>query len=289
MIQWYPGHMAKAKRILQQDLKLVDLVVETLDARIPVSSRNPDINELLHNKKKIIALNKIDLADPSLTDKWRDYFKEESAVTGVNSVTGEGFGKLLSLIKEQAREINTEMKKRGRKNREIRIMIIGIPNVGKSALINKLAGSSISKTGNRPGVTRGRQWVKVEGEIQLLDTPGILWPKFDDEDVGYKLAVTGAISDDIFDTEMAAYRLIKYLIEIDRERLEDVYQITIETAEPYDILPLIGRKRGCLMSGGKVDRNRASETLLNDFRSGKLGRVTLEKPVMGDKDELAGT
>lgn len=280
MIQWYPGHMAKAKKILKEDLKLIDLVVEVLDARIPSSSRNPDLDELLQNKERIVVLNKIDLADKALTLSWEEFLQRKFSVVKINSLEGEGVQELLGLIEERGRVINRAIQKRGRRSRDIRIMILGIPNVGKSALINVLAGISITKTGNKPGVTRGRQWIKVGERIQLLDTPGILWPKFEDEDVGYKLALTGAVSDDIFDQELAAYKLIEYLLAIDRGILEKGYGIEIKTDQPYDILPLIGRKRGCLMSGGKVDRSRASRTLINDFRKGKLGPVTLEKPVM---------
>lgn len=286
MIQWYPGHMARAKRKLKEDLKLVDIVIELLDARIPESSSNPDLKELLHNKKKIVALNKIDLASDSITEDWKKYLKKQNSVVGINSLKGEGINELLNLIKNEGKTINKDLKEKGRNEREVRIMIIGIPNVGKSALINTLAGSNYAKTGNRPGVTRGKQWIKVQNKIQLLDTPGILWPKFDEEDVGYKLAVTGAISDDIFDKEMAAYKLIGFLNDINQKIIEDVYEIKIEQMQPYDILPLIGRKRGCLMSGGKVDRVRTSETLINDFRKGKLGKISLEKPPVEEKHGL---
>lgn len=282
LVQWYPGHMAKARRILNKDLKLIDLVVEVLDARIPVSSQNPDLDELIKDKKRILALNKYDLADPGLTRQWLDYFTEKYQAVRVNSLNGEGINELIGLIKNYANEINQRITKKGRNKREIRIMIIGIPNVGKSALINALAGMGMAKTGNRPGVTRGRQWIKIGDDIQLLDTPGILWPKFDDEDIGYKLAITGAISDDVYDREMAAYKLITYLLDINQDIIEQNYQLELSTAQAYDILPLIGRKRGCLMSGGKVDRARTAKTLIHEFRRGKLGRVTLEKPIMGD-------
>lgn len=282
LVQWYPGHMAKARRILNKDLKLVDLIVEILDARIPISSQNPDLNELIKDKKRILALNKYDLADPGLSRQWIDYFVEKNQVVRINSLSGEGTNELITLIKNYANEINQRISKKGRNKREIRIMIIGIPNVGKSALINALAGIGMAKTGNRPGVTRGRQWIKIDDDIQLLDTPGILWPKFDDEDVGYKLAITGAISDDVFDREMAAYKLITYLLDINPNIIEQNYQLELSTDQAYDILPLIARKRGCLMSGGKVDRARAAKTLIHEFRRGKLGRITLEKPIMGD-------
>lgn len=278
MIQWYPGHMAKARRILKDDLKLVDLVIEVLDARIPESSRNPELKQLLTDQERLIVLNKIDLASKSVTEQWLNYYKKKLPVLKANSVKGDGIKRLLKMIEKYAGKINEKVTGKGRKSRDIRIMIVGVPNVGKSALINVMAGSNISKTGNKPGVTRGRQWIKVGNKIQLLDTPGILWPKFDDEDVGYKLAITNAIKDKIFDEELAAYKLIEYILKINKKILEKKYKIMIDTDQPYDILPLIGKKTGCLMSGGRVDRMRASKKLINDYRRGKIGRVTLEKP-----------
>src|SRR5690554_967167 len=281
MIQWYPGHMAKAKKILTRDLKLVDLVIEVLDARIPASSRNPDLDQLLDNKKRIVALNKEDLADRKITGEWLLFFKKKHPAVRVNSLGGQGMKELMSLLKRVSGELKKHVREKERTARDLRIMVIGIPNVGKSALINRLAGTAVTRTANRPGVTRGRQWIKIADEIRLLDTPGILWPKFDDEDVGYKLAVTGAIKDNLFDEELAAYKLLKYLLEINEEIVSNNYQLGSETVEPYDILELIGRKKGCLMSGGKVDRLRASRLLINDFRSGKLGLVSLERPDEG--------
>ncbi len=283
MIQWYPGHMAKAKRILKKDLNLVDLVVEVLDARIPLSSRNPDLDQLLSKKERLIALNKVDLADKEISKKWVKYFIEKYQVVEINSLTGKGIKSLLNIIAKLGKDINKKVLEKGRNKRDIRIMIIGIPNVGKSALINVLAGSNRAKTGNRPGVTRGRQWISVGQEIQLLDTPGILWPKFDDEEVGYKLAVTGAIREQVFDEEMVAYKLIQYLAMIDRDILEEKYKIDIPEGEittslAYDILPEIGKKTGCLMSGGKVDRSKTASKLISSFRNGKLGSISLELP-----------
>lgn len=283
MIQWYPGHMAKARRILQKDLSLVDLVVEVLDARIPFSSRNPDLDELLDKKERIVALNKVDLADRMVSNKWIKYFSKNYKVVKINSLSGEGIKTLLNIISELGQDINENVLKKGRNKRDIRIMIIGIPNVGKSALINVLAGSNKTKTGNRPGVTRGRQWISVGTDIRLLDTPGILWPKFDDENVGYKLALTGAIRDQVFDEEMVVYKLIQYLLMINRSILEDNYGIEIPDTEitlalAYDILPQIGKKTGCLMSGGKVDRARTANKLITSFRNGKLGNISLEIP-----------
>ncbi|HHU93281.1 MAG TPA: ribosome biogenesis GTPase YlqF [Halanaerobiaceae bacterium] len=280
MIQWYPGHMAKTKRILEEDLKLVDLVVEVLDARIPLSSQNPDLTELLGKKKRIIVLNKMDLANTLISAQWKNYFARDYPVVLLNSLTGQGMKDLLAIIEGEGREINKLLQEKGRNKRAVRIMVAGIPNVGKSALINMLAGTKTSKTGNKPGVTRGRQWIVVREDIQLLDTPGILWPKFDDEDVGFRLALTGAIRDEVFDEEEAACKLIEYIIQIDKGILEKAYNIEIdeEIEIAYDILANIGRKSGCLMSGGRVDRSRAASRLINDFRKGKLGSISLEVP-----------
>lgn len=280
MIQWYPGHMAKAKRILKDDLKLVDIVIEVADARIPISSQNPDLRKLINKQAKVTVLNKKDLADQIYNQKWIQYFEEKTAEDAVllNSLTGAGVSDLKSILNNTYDQITTKLAQKGRNARRLRAMIIGIPNVGKSALINLLAGSNIASIGNKPGVTRGRQWVNVSQKIRLLDTPGILWPKFSDEDKAYKLALTGAVDNDIFDFELAAYKLIKFIIEIDRNLLLDAYNLDHLKAHPYDILADIARKRGCLMTGGKVDRNRAAAIIINDFRDGKLGEITLEKP-----------
>ncbi|MFW5736726.1 MAG: ribosome biogenesis GTPase YlqF [Halanaerobium sp.] len=285
MIQWYPGHMAKAKRILKDDLKLVDIVIEVADARIPLSSQNPDLRKLITEQTKVTVLNKMDLADPEYNQKWLKHFKnktDEDAVL-LNSLTGEGVSELKSILNNNYDRIAAQLSQKGRKPRRLRAMIIGIPNVGKSALINLLAGSNITTIGNKPGVTRGRQWVNVSKKIRLLDTPGILWPKFSDENKAYKLALTGAVDNDIFDKELAAYKLLKFIIEINEDILLDAYSLDFLEEHPYDILADIGRKRGCLMSGAKVDRNRAAGIIINDFRDGKLGAITLEKPSEVDK------
>jgi len=280
MIQWYPGHMAKAKRILKEDLKLVDIVIEVADARVPLSSQNPDLRKLINEQTKVTVLNKKDLANPEYNKKWIRYFENETDEDAVllNSLTGEGVSDLKSILNNTYDRIAAKLSKKGRNPRRLRAMIIGIPNVGKSALINLLAGSNITSIGNKPGVTRGRQWVNVSKKIRLLDTPGILWPKFSDEDKAYKLALTGAVDNDVFDAELAAYNLIKFIIKINKETLIDAYDLDYLESHPYDILADIARKRGCLMTGGKVDRNRAAGIVINDFRDGKLGKITLEKP-----------
>ena len=285
MIQWYPGHMAKAKRILKDDLKLVDLIIEVLDARAPDSTQNPDLQSLVKDQKRVAVLNKMDLADPELNKKWLNYFNGDAVL--LNSLSGEGVGELKNLLNSLHYEITNKLSKKGRKARKIRAMIIGIPNVGKSALINLLAGSKAANIADKPGVTRGRQWVNVSKKIRLLDTPGILWPSFSDEDTAYKLALTGAVSNDVFDFELAAYKLLKFIKNIKPAKLEEFYQLDYLADHPYDILADIARKRGCLMTGGKVDRNRAAAIIINDYRDGKLGRITLEKPVEVDEDEIS--
>src|SRR6056297_2565857 len=285
MIQWYPGHMAKAKRILKEDLKLVDIVIEVADARVPLSSQNPDLRKLINEQTKVTVLNKKDLADAEYNKKWKKYFAEKTDEDTVllNSLTGEGVSELKSILNNTYDQITAKLAKKGRNPRRIRAMIIGIPNVGKSALINLLAGSKITTIGNKPGVTRGRQWVNVSNKIRLLDTPGILWPKFSDEDKAYKLALTGAVDNDIFDFELAAYKLIQFIVDINENILLDSYGLDYLEAHPYDILADIARKRGCLMTGGKVDRNRAAGIVINDFRDGKLGQITLEKPAEAEE------
>lgn len=280
MIQWYPGHMAKAKKILKKDLKLVDIVIEVADARIPLSSQNPDLRELISNQTKLTVLNKKDLADKDLNQQWSKYFakQEDEKVVLLNSISGDGVSQLKVLLNNIHDQITAKLKKKGRNPRRLRAMIIGIPNVGKSALINLLAGSNAANIGNKPGVTRGRQWVNVGQKIKLLDTPGILWPKFSNEDKAYKLALTGAVDNDIFDFELAAYKLIKFILNIKPNILLDTYNLDYLESHPYDILADIARKRGCLMTGGKVDRNRAAGIIINDFRDGKLGQISLEKP-----------
>jgi ribosome biogenesis GTPase A len=236
---------------------------------------------LINEQSKVTVLNKKDLADSKYNKKWIEHFENETDEDAVllNSLTGEGVSDLKSILNNTYDQIASKLAQKGRNPRRLRAMIIGIPNVGKSALINLLAGSNITTIGNKPGVTKGRQWVNVSKKIRLLDTPGILWPKFSDEDKAYKLALTGAVDNDIFDFELAAYKLIEFIVKINKDIILDAYNLDYLEAHSYDILADIARKRGCLMTGGKVDRNRAAGIVINDFRDGKLGQITLEKPV----------
>lgn len=278
-IQWYPGHMVKAKKLVRENLKLIDVVIELVDARIPLSSRNPDINEILLDKPRVMVLNKSDLADEKITAKWEQYFKENgiSTVT-INSLTGQGINRLLALVKQQAAEVLARHVAKGRQPRAIRSMIVGIPNVGKSSLINKMAGKGTAKTADKPGVTKGKQWIRLNKEIELLDTPGILWPKFTDPEVGFKLAVTGAIRDEVINIEQVALKLLELLKNIAPTGLQARYKLTTISADNNELLQLIGAKRGCLMGGGQIDLLKSSVIVLNEFRSGKIGRFTLDFP-----------
>jgi ribosome biogenesis GTPase A len=281
-IQWYPGHMAKAKRLIIENISLVDVVIELLDARIPISSRNPDIDALTGNKRRIIALNKSDLADPKITEMWKDYFMQKGiSVVLVNSSKGSGVKEIVSTARELMREKIENNKKRGRIFTPIRAIIVGIPNVGKSTFINKLAGGSPAKTGDRPGVTKGKQWIKALKDFDVLDTPGILWPKFDDRQTGLNLAFTGAVKDDIMDTYALSVELIKSLAEIAPESLIKRYKIEIKSEyDPQEILEKIGSARGFIKKGSEVDLNRTAEILLDEFRGKKLGCISLEKPTI---------
>lgn len=279
-IQWFPGHMAKTRRMLSENLKLIDVVIELLDARIPKSSQNPEINQLVKNKPRIIALNKSDLADPQKNSMWVDWFKQEGIdAICINAITGDGIKNLIFQLKKI---MEPELKKaaaRGRKFRPIRTMIVGIPNVGKSALINKIAGKAAAVTGDRPGVTRNKQWVRINPEIQLLDTPGILWPKFDDRQTGLNLAYTGAIRDEIIDVATLASNLLEMLAKLYPEQLKNRYKFDEVVEKPgHVLLEEAGRKRGCLVSGGEVDYYRISNIILDEFRAAKIGRMSLEIP-----------
>ena len=275
-VQWYPGHMTKAKRQMQEDLKLIDLIIELVDARVPLSSRNPDIDKLGQNKSRLILLNKADLADDRQNEAWKEYFQKQGIyVVKVDSRNGAGMKTIQNVIQEACREKIERDRKRGIKNRPIRAMVAGIPNVGKSTFINTFAGKACAKTGNRPGVTKGKQWIRLNKNVELLDTPGILWPKFEDQQVGMRLAFVGSIKDDILDMEELALELINYLRENYPGMLNGRYGIS-EEGSAVEVLGELARARGCLKRGEELDYTKASGVLFDDFRSGKIGRITLE-------------
>ena len=275
-IQWYPGHMTKAKRQMQEDLKLIDLIIELVDARVPLSSRNPDIDQLGQNKSRLILLNKADLADERQNEAWKEYFQKRGFhVVKVDSRNGSGMKTIQNVIQEACKEKIERDRRRGIKNRPIRAMVAGIPNVGKSTFINTFAGKACAKTGNRPGVTKGKQWIRLNKNVELLDTPGILWPKFEDQQVGIRLACVGSIKDDILNMEELALWLIEHLRTNYSGFLEKRYGIS-EEGTAVEILGKIARARGCLKKGEELDYVKASGLLFDDFRGGKIGRVTLE-------------
>ena len=277
--QWYPGHMTKAKRMMQENIKLIDIVVELLDARIPLSSRNPDIDQLANNKFRLVILNKSDLADEEGNRRWETYFKEQGCyVLKVNSQKGQGIKNVKSMIMEACKEKIERDRKRGIKNRPIRAMVAGIPNVGKSTFINSFAGKACAKTGNKPGVTKGKQWIKINKDVELLDTPGILWPKFEDQTVGLRLAFIGSIKDEIVQVEELALSLIAYLQERYPAELSNRYGLNDVSGNPVAILEQIGEVRACKKQGNEVDLEKAAAIVMEDFRSGKMGRITLEFP-----------
>lgn len=279
-IQWFPGHMNKTRRLLAENLKMVDVVIELLDARIPVSSKNPEIDNIVKNKPKIIVLNKCDLADKEISDNWKKWYNSKGYTSiFVNSINGTGIKQLKNKMRDVMKERIEKDRQRGRIFRPVKAMIVGIPNVGKSSLINKIAGRGSAVTGDKPGVTRGKQWINVNDEIQLLDTPGILWPKFEDEKVGINLAITGAIKDDILDIVGLASALFEILSESYPEHIIKRYKLeTIENKSGLEILKEAGEKRGCIASGGEIDMMRISAIVLDEFRSGKIGRISLEQP-----------
>ena len=278
-IQWYPGHMTKTRRMMQENIGLVDIVIELLDARIPFSSKNPDIDELAKNKHRIIILNKVDLADEKKTKLWTEYFEAKNfKVILVNSITGKGLKDITEVSTELMKEKVERLKQRGRIFVPTRAMIVGIPNVGKSTLINKFVGKSIAKTGDKPGVTRGKQWIKIKKDFELLDTPGILWPKFEDQKVGLKLAFTGAVNDDILDSYTLALNFIDYLRQIYPNALKERYGIEFSEDDQADyILKEIGTARSFKTKGGEIDLTRASDILIDEFRACRLGKITLEE------------
>ncbi len=281
-IQWFPGHMAKTRRLITENLKLVDVIIELLDARIPFSSRNPEINSLINNKPRLVAFNKSDLADEEISKQWVQWYADQGInCILINSITGKG----LNEVKSRARELMSEKierdKAKGKLFTPVRTMVVGIPNVGKSSFINKIVGKATAVTGDRPGVTRGKQWIRINSEMELLDTPGILWPKFEDHEVGMNLAFTGAIKDDIMDISEVSMELLHRLsitypkelctrFKLDQDELKDM--------EPLELLETVGRKRGCIISKGQIDYMRISAIILDEFRGGKIGRITLEKP-----------
>lgn len=276
--QWYPGHMTKAKRMMQENIKLIDLIIELVDARIPMSSRNPDIDELGKGKSRIILLNKSDLADARLNQEWESFFKEKGYfVQQLNAKTGAGIKNIQALVQESCKEKIERDRKRGIINRPVRAMVVGIPNVGKSTFINSFAGKACAKIGNKPGVTKGKQWIRLNKNLELLDTPGILWPKFEDQKIGERLALIGSINDEILHVDELAVALIRNLKNSYLDLLEKRYDITIDE-DAYDTLKKIAIARKCLQKGELPDVDRASSMLLEDFRSGKLGRITLERP-----------
>jgi len=276
--QWYPGHMTKAKRMMQENIKLIDLVIELVDARIPMSSRNPDIDELGKNKARLVLLNKSDLAEETQNDAWVEYFKKKGfSVVKVNSKKGGGIKSIQGVIQEACKEKIERDRKRGILNRPVRAMVVGIPNVGKSTFINALAGKACAKTGNKPGVTKGKQWIRLNKNVELLDTPGILWPKFEDQTVGLRLAFIGSIKDEILNTEELAAEMIQFMKKYYSGVLSEKYGI-MEVDDPYQCLEEIAKNRHCLLKGNELDLAKTAILLIDDFRDGRLGRITLEFP-----------
>ena len=287
-IQWYPGHMTKAKRAMKEDIKLIDLIIEVVDARVPLASRNPDIDELGKGKARLILLNKSDLSSERYNEAWTNWFREKGYfVVKINSRSGAGIKQINGVVQEACKEKIERDRRRGLMNRPVRAMVVGIPNVGKSTFINSFAGKACAKTGNKPGVTKGNQWIRLNKTLELLDTPGILWPKFEDPNVGLCLAFIGSINDEILDKEELAAELIKNMSGRYGKRLEERYGVTLventagdgeDTKKAWEILREIARARSCLLKGSELDTKKAAGFLLDDFRSGKLGRVTLEVP-----------
>ena len=289
-ISWFPGHMAKTRRQITEDLKMIDVVVEILDARIPNSSQNPDIRQITQNKKKIIVLNKYDLSDKNKTERWIEYFTQKGQkVVLADSLTGKGVNETVRQIQKVMEEDMQKMADKGRIGRKIRTMIVGIPNVGKSSFINRISKKTSAEVGNKPGVTKQKQWIRINEKIELLDTPGVLWPKFESQKVAMNLAITGTIKDDILDLVEVAYTLTKFMLENYKENLlqrysleekkidEILQQDQAENENIYEIMQLIGRRRGAIL-GGNIDDERTAKLILDDFRSGKLGKITLEIP-----------
>lgn len=279
-IQWFPGHMTKAKRMMESQIKLVDVVVEMLDARIPRSSTNPMLQDILGSKPKVIALNKLDMADKAQTDLWVEKIKNSGLpVCKLDCATGKGVKQLISAIQLAAKPVIDKWLKKGVRNRPVRVMIVGIPNVGKSTLINRLVGKNKVMAADRPGVTRGQQWVTIAKGLELLDTPGVLWPKFEDPSVGFALAATGAIKEDVFDRESAVELLIDFLLKNYPQELATKYAVSLEEGDDVNaVMAKIATSRGCLKAGGLLDIDKVVQLVLRDFRSGRIGRFTIDKP-----------
>ncbi|CCL85520.1 ribosome biogenesis GTPase YlqF [Clostridioides difficile] len=278
-INWYPGHMKKTKELVKNNLKLIDVVIELLDARIPFSSKNPDIDRLVGDKPRVVVLNKSDMADRDKLNQWIEYYKKINIkAIPVDTIKGVGINKIIEECKNVTREKMSSLKDKGRKERAIRIMIVGVPNVGKSSLINKLTGRKSTQTGDKPGVTKGKQWVRLKGNLELLDTPGILWPKFEDQEVALNLAFSRAIKDEILDTETLALRLIEKLMKIEPEKLKARYKLDCLGETPIETMDMIGYKRGFITGKKELDYTRIATTVLNEFRDGKIGNITLEVP-----------
>ena len=288
-IQWFPGHMTKAKRMIQTQLPLVDAICEIVDARIPESSRNPDVDELVGDKKRLMILNRVDQADPALTEQWAKHYKAQGyAVLQTDCKSGKGVDKFPHILRVLLEDRIKQNAAKGQVGKPLRVMILGIPNVGKSSFINRAAKRKATTTSDRPGVTRGKQWIKIDDGLELLDTPGILWPRFDSQTVGENLAFTGAVRDEIMDRETLAANLLLRLREQAAEKITERYKFTPDPeANGYELLETAARKRGFLISGGEVDMERMAAILLDEFRGGKLGRITLEVP--GEADEQTET
>lgn len=276
--QWYPGHMTKARRAMSEDIKLIDVVIELIDARVPLSSKNPDIDQLAQNKSRIILFNKNDMADEEKTRKWVQYYEENGFFTAlVNSKSGKGVKNVQNVIMKACREKIERDRRRGILNRPIRAMVVGIPNVGKSTFINSFAGKACTKTGNKPGVTKGKQWIRLNKNVELLDTPGILWPKFEDQEVGLRLAYIGSIRDEILNVTELCLELIGYLENHYPDMLRAFYQSEWQAGtDRVEILGAVAEKRGCIKTGKELDYEKAARLLLDDFRNGRMGKVTLE-------------
>lgn len=278
-IQWFPGHMAKARRQIEEKIKLVDIVIELLDARLPLASRNPMINEITGRKPRLVLFTKGDMADEEITREWVQYFSDEQvSVLSVDAKTGRGVSQIANACERALEPLFLNREKKGIVSKKMRAMILGIPNVGKSSLINRLAGRSATQTGDRPGVTKAQQWIRVENKLELLDTPGILWPKFEDPSVGMRLAMSGAIKEDILPTEEVALHTLLYLSQRYPKLLTERYGMTIDDQTPVELLDEIGKRRGCLMKGGEIDWDKAADIVVTDLRSGRMGRISYERP-----------